>query len=323
MKLPEKVIAVIAVVGLLVAGALWLQRSVSRPKSITLNAQDMELLMDELPPAQLKDLQTNPDEKKQMIQSLKQILAMGQAAETAGYADRPQLSQEVAFQVDVVLNNAYLKKNPGARASKEEIDTYNQNHPSEFDAFLQSRPAETQQRAQGPQREQLKRAFGELKVIAAKARQDKLDKSRETQIEIMINRYNVLGSEYEKDLQNSDKLVSDADVQKYYNDHASEFEEVKARHILVSTMAKQDQDDDDKTSDKADDKKDQKPKALSDDEAQKKAQMILDKLHGGEDFAKLAQQYSDDGSKTQGGELGYFTKGKMVPEFENAAFALK
>ena len=324
MKIPQKVIIVLLVLAVFTIGALWVQRSASSAKTIKLSSQDMELLMDELPPPQLTELQSKPEEKKQLVDNLKQILAVGQAAEMAGYADKPTIKSEIAFQNDLVLNNAYAKKNPGTRPTKDEIDAYYQGNPSDFDSWLQSRPAEMQQRAQGSQREQLKRAFGELKVIAAKARQDHLDKDRGTQIEMMINRYNILGSEYEKDLQGSDKLVSDADIQKYYNDHPEEFDEVRARHILISTMPPQSEDaEPDSKDDKDKDKKDQKPKALTKDEARKKAEMVLDLVHKGGDFAKLAEQYSDDGSKTSGGDLGYFTKGKMVPEFEKAAFSLK
>ena len=54
------------------------------------------------------------------------------------------------------------------------------------------------------------------------------------------------------------------------------------------------------------------------------AQEVFDKVGKGEDFAKLAETYSKDpGSKADGGKLGYFTKGQMVKEFEDAAFALK
>ncbi len=57
--------------------------------------------------------------------------------------------------------------------------------------------------------------------------------------------------------------------------------------------------------------------------AEEKAQMVLDKAKSGEDFASLAKQYSDDpGSGPNGGVLGEFGKGAMVPEFEQAAFAL-
>ena len=54
-----------------------------------------------------------------------------------------------------------------------------------------------------------------------------------------------------------------------------------------------------------------------------KAISITQRLNSGEDFATLAQQFSDDtGSGAQGGELGFFGRGQMVKEFEDAAFSL-
>ncbi|WP_434642977.1 peptidylprolyl isomerase [Thermoanaerobacterium thermosaccharolyticum] len=86
--------------------------------------------------------------------------------------------------------------------------------------------------------------------------------------------------------------VTDSEAEKYYNDNKSQFEVVKASHILVS---------DEKT-----------------------ANEIYDKLQKGANFAELAKQYSiDTSTKDNGGELGEFTRGTMVTEFENAAFALK
>jgi peptidyl-prolyl cis-trans isomerase C len=89
--------------------------------------------------------------------------------------------------------------------------------------------------------------------------------------------------------------VKEADAKAFYDEQIKSFkgdEEVLARHILV------------------------------DDEA--KAKDIAAKLKAGGDFAALAKEHSKDpGSKEKGGELGYFGKGMMVPEFEKAAFALE
>lgn len=50
---------------------------------------------------------------------------------------------------------------------------------------------------------------------------------------------------------------------------------------------------------------------------------VLKRIKAGEDFAKLAGEFGSDGTKEKGGDLGWFGKGQMVPEFETAAFALK
>ena len=57
----------------------------------------------------------------------------------------------------------------------------------------------------------------------------------------------------------------------------------------------------------------------SEDEAKK----IIEELNKGGDFAALAKAHSTDSGAAQGGDLGFFKKGDMVPEFAAAAFALK
>ncbi len=78
-------------------------------------------------------------------------------------------------------------------------------------------------------------------------------------------------------------------------------EQVRIRHILIAVKDKS-----------------------QDDAAQKQAQDLLVQLRGGADFAALAKTHSaDPGSADKGGDLGFFAKGRMVPEFDQAAFALK
>ena len=68
------------------------------------------------------------------------------------------------------------------------------------------------------------------------------------------------------------------------------------------------------------------PKATGEkvDKARTLANELLARIQAGEDFAELAREHSEDpGSGSQGGDLGFFSRGTMVPEFEEAAFSLK
>ncbi|MCX5752001.1 MAG: peptidylprolyl isomerase, partial [Candidatus Saganbacteria bacterium] len=67
-----------------------------------------------------------------------------------------------------------------------------------------------------------------------------------------------------------------------------------------------------------------KKEAKAWEQAKKTSEGLLARIRKGEDFGALAKEFSDDpGSKSKGGDLGYFAGGKMVPEFETAAFNLK
>ncbi|MCX7698040.1 MAG: peptidylprolyl isomerase, partial [Candidatus Goldbacteria bacterium] len=96
----------------------------------------------------------------------------------------------------------------------------------------------------------------------------------------------------------------------YYAMHKKDYEkpeQVKASHILIMADASP-------TS----------PTGLTDDQAKKLAEEIYKRAKSGENFSELAKKYSRDTStKDKGGDLGWFKKGEMVPEFEKAAFALK
>ena len=97
--------------------------------------------------------------------------------------------------------------------------------------------------------------------------------------------------------------ISAQDVQKYYTEHQDEFstpEQVRASHILFKIEGK----------DEA--------------EVRKQAEEVLARAKKGEDFAKLANQYTDEEiGKTRGGDLDFFGRGQMAKEFEDASFALK
>lgn len=117
-----------------------------------------------------------------------------------------------------------------------------------------------------------------------------------------------------------DKVVSDDALKKYYDDHAEEFTEIRASHILLKanrhtyTQLKN-----------AKDKPSDLPETFEAYEAKQKEKImdILKKAQSGANFEELAKTYSEGPSRSKGGDLGYFTKNRMVPEFSEVAFGLK
>ncbi len=100
--------------------------------------------------------------------------------------------------------------------------------------------------------------------------------------------------------------VSDEEAKKFYDENPKYFqrpEEVHARHIIVRVP------------------QDATPEQKA--EAKKKIDAIQKRAAAGEDFAKLAQETSEGPSAKDGGDLGFFSKDRMVPEFADVAFALK
>ena len=120
----------------------------------------------------------------------------------------------------------------------------------------------------------------------------------------MLAYYSYTEEDFKKDIRSNTGIrkliepnikVTEEEMKKFFEENKASFdqqEQVKASHILV---------DDEET-----------------------AKEIKSKLDKGEDFAKLAKEYSKDtGTKEEGGDLGYFTKDSMVKEFADVAFALE
>jgi len=100
--------------------------------------------------------------------------------------------------------------------------------------------------------------------------------------------------------------ISDDEVKELYDDNQIKYtdpEQRQASHILIPVNKDGD--------------------AESKKKARDKIEQLYKQLQSGEDFSELAEQYSKDpGSAKKGGDLGYFGKGVMVPEFEKMAFSL-
>ena len=100
--------------------------------------------------------------------------------------------------------------------------------------------------------------------------------------------------------------ITEKEIESYYEYNAKMYnqpKQIKAKHILFKVAR--------------DDAEEVKNKV------KERAEKVLEKARKGENFAALAEEYSEGPSKSQGGDLGYFETGQMEPPFEEAAFALK
>ncbi len=130
------------------------------------------------------------------------------------------------------------------------------------------------------------------KIVDSKAANSGLDKDKDVQKQLLNAKQQIIRAKF---LENEIKSrVGEDRIRAKYNEYLKNFpkvDEVRAAHILV------------------------------DDE--KLARDIIKKLDNGADFATLAKEYSKDGSAQNGGDLGFFVKEDVVPEFAKAAFETK
>lgn len=179
----------------------------------------------------------------------------------------------------------------------------------QFQGRMDSMPPQLQMAiARRPQlKKQLLDRWVEDNLFALGALDIGLDKDPEFKARLQDIKNGLLASELLRKKLQGKIHVTEQDIESYYRSHKDKYtqpESVRARHILVKVPPGADE------------------SAWKDVKA--KADRLKKKIDGGADFAELAKKESDDpGSKRKGGDLGFFSRGRMVPEFENVAFSLK
>ncbi|MDT7806617.1 MAG: peptidyl-prolyl cis-trans isomerase, partial [Acidobacteriota bacterium] len=264
---------------------------------INLSARDMALIIDGLglPPEMRAQLASSADERKAFAKDIREMLATAEAAKAAGYLARPELKIQSELSRAFVIAQAYFKQRQDAGATgPEQVVTEADisaffNDPTtapQFEAFVQDYTRNGPGRGapvSEEQRKGLRQQYGRVMVAMRKGVAAGLDRDRKTQLVVMLQQSRLLAGAYSKELTPRFK-ANDAEVEAYLAAHPE---------------------------------LDSKP-------ARAKIEGLLARVRAGEDFAKLASEFSDDpGSKTDGGDLGWFGHGQMVKPFEDAAFALK
>lgn len=264
---------------------------------VSLTAEDMSLLVGGLnfPPEVMDVLASQPEERKTFAADVRRVLAAAAEARAEGYAERPDLKLQTELGRALVISQEHFKRRQAAGAKESELVVSD----AEVEAFLKE-PASAAQfetfvadyTKNGPAR-------GKTLTDA----QRKQLSQQYARIMVGMRKGVVAGLDRDRQTQllvlhQQSRLLAAA----YVNDPARHFEATEAE--VDAYIAKHPE--------------------LDTKASRAKAEEILRRARAGEDFSKLADEFTEDPSgKGRGGDLGWFGRGMMVKPFEDAAFALK
>lgn len=273
--------------------------------------EDMAILLKDANPMQLKQLAGSPEQKKKIAENIKQLLAVASQARKEGIADDPNIKRELenipliltATLYDQKINGDKGPMPPFGYISEDRVAEFlnDGSHEAEFKEFIDSKLALARESGKFPKDKELsedelkqaKEDYAKIRIYEAeaKAKSGELgeDFKRELDLQIKLQQAQFLAGQYAQKVLVDKVKVSDEDIQNYIAAHPE----------------------------------------LNPAEKKAKAEDILRRAKSGEDFAKLANEFSQDpGNKNPQGELqgGLYKdvpKGKMMPAFEQAALALE
>ena len=311
--LAKVMVLILVILGIGAGLAVW-KNKVGGHREENLNSiskAEMELLLKDANPMMLKRLSEEPELKKKQAENLKQLLALASQARTEGLDKGENVRQEleniraelIAINYDREINKAKGSMPPFGFISEDRVkEFWAGGHEEEFKKFIDTKlqllketnPEMKDREISAEEMTQAKEFFAKINIYAKefeeKSKSGEISQELKDKIELQVKLQQAQFLARLYAQKLADKAkVTDEDIEKYI-----------AAHPEL-------------------DPKDKKAKA----------EEILNRAKAGEDFAKLANEFSQDpGNKDPKGELqgGIYkdvTKGKMMPEFEAAALSIE
>jgi parvulin-like peptidyl-prolyl isomerase len=275
-------------------GLIVWQVKASHGSAVSLTADDMTQIAQDQAPQARQRLATDDAARKDFAKNVRELLAVAEEAKSKGIAYRPEIKRQLELIRAIVISQSYAESQAGnpaaAQPSEAEIDTFFKEPGQEdrFNQFLKdaqaNNPTMAAQQIPPEQLKEIRKQLGQVLISERRGTAAGLDKKRSVELQIMLEQSRLLASTYAKETLIPNTKATDAEINAYI-----------AKHPELDTK-----------------------------QARAKAEDVLKRVKAGEDFAKLAKEFSTDpGSKEKGGDLGWFGHGQMVPEFEKAAFAMQ
>jgi len=288
----RKALVAAAVAIVFSAGLIFWQVKARKEGPVELSPEDMALIAEDQPAQMRARLAVDEAARKDFAQDVRRLLAVAEEAQAHGVDRAPDMKRTLDFQKASVIAQYYFEQQGenGPNISDNEVDEFfkqpgNQNKFDQIIADAKSKdPQFAAQEIPPEQMNMLKQRLGRIYIAEKKGLDQGLDKKPAVRLQMMLQHARALAQKYAMDSLKDKMTATDEEVNAYLAAH---------------------------------------PELDVDKKNRAKAEEVLKRARAGEDFAKLAQEFSTDGSKDKGGDLGWFGHGDMVPEFEQAAYALK
>lgn len=293
---------------------IW-QVKASHAAAINLTADDMSLIATDQAPQVRMRLASDETARKDFVKNVRELLAVAEEARAKGFTNRPDVKRQLELMRAFIISQIQAKEQgQGQAVTQAEIEAFfkeagQEDRLKQFIADARARnPMMAGQEISPEQMNEIRTQLGQVLIGERRGVAAGLDQQRKTQLQLMLQQSRLLASMYEEEVLVKAAKPSQAEIDTYVKAHPEE--QVHARHILIATKS-------------AETPTEPGAGGLDKPAARAKAEEVLKRVKAGENFENLAKEYSDDGSKQNGGDLGWFGKGRMVPEFEKAAFALQ
>src|SRR2546423_279931 len=273
----------------------------------------MSLIAGDQAPQTRMRLASDDSARREFAKNVRELFAVAEEARAKGFANRPEVKRQLELMHAFIISQSYAQAQTGA-APPSDADVENffkepgqEDRLKQFIADAQARnPMMKGKEIPPDQMKEIRTQLGQVLIGERRGVAAGIDKQRKVQLQIMLQQARLLASMYEEENLAKSVKATQPEIDAYMKDHPEE--QVHARHILISIKSAEAPSEG----------------GLDKPHARAKAEEVLKRVKAGEDFATLAKENSTDpGSKENGGDLGWFSHGRMVPEFEKAAFALQ